>query len=181
LKATATLIGTKGVVQVAAATPTYETNDPFMFFDTPTYTVDGGATAEISKFSIKISNNLDTFFGNAMTPTEIIEKLLTIEVNFTLKFTSATHYKKVYYNAGTAIVDTIASGSFRVQVGYGATDALRSLDLYIKNIKHTGAPVNLSGDASVIMQECVGYAVKPGADNLIDIVVKNSFDTDYDT
>ena len=180
IKCTASLIGTKGVVQVAASTPTYEANDPIMFFDTPTYTVDGGATVEISKFSIKMNNNLDIWYGTTLTPAEIIEKLMTIEVNFTLKFLNATHYKKVYYNAGTTIVDTIADGSFRVQAGYGAADLLRSLDINLKHIKHIGAPVNLSGDATPIMQECVGYAIKPGADNLIDIVVKNSFAADYD-
>jgi len=180
IKCTASLIGTKGVVQVAASTPTYEANDPIMFFDTPTYTVDGGGTVEISKFSFKISNNFDIWFGTTITPAEIIEKLLTIEVNFTLKFLNATHYKKVYYNAGTAIVDTIADGSFRVQAGYGALDAIRSLDINLKHIKHIGAPVNLSGEASPIMQECVGYAIKPGADNLLDVVIKNSFAADYD-
>lgn len=180
LKFSASLVGTKGHVEAAATAPTYESNDPIMFFANPTYTVDGGATVEISKFNIKISNNFDIWYGPSMTPSEIIEKALTIEVAFTLKFLDATHYKKVYYGAGSSIVSTIASGSLRVQAGNaGATDSLRSIDINIKNIKHKGAPVNLAGDASPIMQECVGYAIKPGADELIDIVVKNSFDSDY--
>jgi hypothetical protein len=54
------------------------------------------------------------------------------------------------------------------------------MDLQIKHIKHISAPVNLAGEAGTIMQECVGYAVKVGADNLIDPIIKNSFDTDYD-
>lgn len=180
IKFTANMIGTKGVVQVAASSPTYETNAPVMFFSTPSYKVDGGAVTEISKWSIKISNNFDVFFGSTMTPSEIIEKMLSIEVAFTLKFLSATHYKKVYYGAGTANVDTIADGSLQVKAGYGLLDAERSIDLNIKHIKHIGAPVNLAGTAGVIMQECTGYAYKSGADNLIDAVVKNSHAVDYD-
>jgi len=179
LKFSASLVGTKGHVEAAATAPTYESNNPIMFFDYPTYTLDGGATVEISKFSIKISNNFDLWYGPTMTPSEIIEKLLTVELNFTLKFLDATHYKKVYYGAGTDVVYTIADGSFRVLAQYGALDGIRAVDLYIKHIKHKGAPVNLAGDAGPIMQECVGYGVKVGADNLIDIVVKNSFDSDY--
>ena len=180
VKVTASLKGTKGVVQVAASTPSYETNAPFFFFDTPTYTIDGGATAVISKYSMKISNNIDEWFGSAITPTEIIEKLLTIELSFTVKFETVAHYKKVYYGAGVDIVNTIADGSFRAQMTYGAGATLRSLDLYIKHIKHIRAPVNLDGSAATIMQDCEGYAVKVGADNLIDVEVKNTFAADYD-
>lgn len=180
LKMTANIIGTLGVVQPATDTPTYETNAPIMFFNTPVYKVDGGTTVEISKFSIKISNNFDVWYGTTMSPAEIIEKLLTIDVAFTLKFLDATHYKKVYYGAGTANVGSFADGSFQVKAGYGATDAERSIDLNVKHIKHMGAPVNLAGSAAPIFQECTGYAVKVGADNLIDAVIKNSFAADYD-
>lgn len=181
VKFTANIIGTLGTVEAGATAVTYEANNPIMFFDTPSYKIDGGASVEISKWSIKISNNFDVWFGVSMSPAEIIEKLLTIDVAFTLKFLDATHYKKVYYGAGTANVGTYATGSLQVKAGYGAAATLREFDINIKHIKHTGAPVNLAGSASPIFQECVGYAYKSGADNLIDPVIKNSFDVDYDT
>jgi hypothetical protein len=179
LKMTANIIGTLGAIHAASA-PSYETNVPIMFFNAPSYKVDGGATVEISKFSIKISNNFDVWFGTTMSPAEIIEKLLTVDVSFTLKFLNATHYKKVYYGAGTANVGTYATGSLQVKAGYGATDAERSIDIEVPNIIHTGAPVNLAGSAAPIFQECVGYGVKVGAAELITAIVKNNFAADYD-
>jgi len=183
LKCTASIIGTKGVKQAAADTPTYEDNDPLMYFDTPIFTTDIGVTVEISKFSIKMSNNFDVWFGPGMTPKEMIEKLFTIDVNYTLKFLTSADYVKVYYGAagGLTITDTIADGSFQASFEYGLLDLKRSLDINIKHLKRNPAPVNLDGAAAPIFQECVGYAVKVGADNLTDIVVKNSYDTDYDT
>ena len=180
IKFTANIIGTKGVKQVAADTPTYEANAPIMFFDTPVYKVDGGTTVEISKWNIKISNNFDVWFGTTITPAEIIEKMLTVDVSFTLKFLNSTHYAKVYYGAGTAIANSFATGSFQVKAGYGAALLERSLDIELKKIIHTGAPVNLSGSAAPIFQECTGYAVKDGANELITAIVKNTFAADYD-
>jgi len=180
-KVTATLMGTKGALLTMPGTPTYEDNDPIMFFDTPVYTHDGVPTTEISKFSIKLSNNLDEWYGTTMTRAAIIAKLLTVEVAFTLKFENATHYKAVYYGGGTAVVDTLDDGNLTVKAGYGAGATERSMQIECKNIKHIGAAVHLAGEAAPIFQECVGYARKVTTDNIIDAVIKGTYSRDYDT
>lgn len=181
IKMTASIQGTKGVKKVAADVPTYEVNDPLMYFDAPVFTLVGGVTVELAKYSIKINQNTDLWYGPTMTPATMINKLLTIDVNFTLKFIDATEYARVYYGGATAIVDVIADGSFHALHTYGAADLMRTLDINIKHLKTMSAPVHLAGEAGAIFQEVVAYGVKIGADNLCDIIVKNSFDTDYDT
>lgn len=181
LKLTASIMGTKGVKQAAATAVTLEANQPLMYFNGAVYTLDGGAvTANISKFKIDIKQNIDWWFGATITPSEILNKLLTVDLNFTLKFENAAQYAKVYYGAGLDIVNVFADGSFKLHNEYGLLDAKRSLEMEVKHVKHLTAPVQISGEANPIYQECVAYGVKVGADALVSAIVENTFAADYD-
>ena len=173
-------MGIEAAVQATAASPSYESDDPFVFYQ-GTFTVDSGATTYITEFDISINNNIP---GDIQTTDFVRDDMLAlgleITVDFKLKLTDATQYKAIHYGGATAPVEALDEGDFTVALAYGAGVAERGLTIAIPKLYYTAAELPRGADPDVMYLSCHGKAVE-GASSIITATVKNDVATDYDT
>lgn len=166
-------------IQESAATDTYETDEPFMFYD-GTYTLDSGATTVITAFTITINNNLEVIQTTSYKPDNILEGPFDVKVTMTLKFAASdTLYPKVYFGASTALTDALATGDFTVDLNYGSGTSARELKFALPQLVHTTITgKNLDPATKAVYLNLSSTAVKGGSE-IITVTAKNSETGDY--
>ena len=165
-------------IQTASATATYETNEPFMFYD-GTYTLDSGAITTISAFTITINNNLETIFTTSYKPNNFMEGAFDIEVAMTLKFeASETMYAAVLYGAGTALTDALDTGNFTVNLDYGTGATERKLQFAIPNLTHRSITKHLDPNTKAVYLNMISKPTK-SASEIITVTAINTSGGDY--
>ena len=173
-------LGIQAVKQAAASSPSYESNDPFRFYE-GTFTVDSSATTYITKFDITINNNVA---GDIQTVEvhrdDMVALSREITVDFTLKLTDATQYAAIMYGGSTAVSDDLDEGDFTIDLNYGTGATARQFKIEIPKLYYIAAEMPRGADPEVIYLSCSGRAVK-GASNIITCVVQNDASTDYDS
>jgi len=165
-------------IQGSASTAFYQTDEPFMFFD-GTYTLDDGSITTISAFTITINNNLETIQTTSYKPNNLMEGPFDVEVTMTLKFeASETLYAKVNFGSATALVDTLASGNFTVDLNYGSGASARELRFEVPALKHLSIVKHLDPQTKAVYVNLRSKAVK-GASEIITVIAKNSISEDW--
>ena len=165
-------------IKGSAATPTYQTDKPFMFHN-GIYTLDSGAITTISAFTITINNNLKQEFTTSYLPDTLMEGEFDIEVNMTLKFeASETLYAKVLFGSATALVDTLADGDFTVNLTYGSGTAERRLQFAIPALKHLDIEKHLDPVTKAVYLTLRSKPVK-SASEIITVTGVNTISTDW--
>ncbi len=167
----------------AAQTPSYST-DGLLKFLHGTFTVFGGASTEITDFTLTITNNLEAIQTNAITYQQLVELNLDVGLDFTIKTTQEDEYRKVYYGAsdGTIASDSMEASQVVLTFNNGlATTEEREIIITIAELSYTAMPLtNLNADNEVIFGAATGIATNDGSNPLIQADVKNNDAAAYD-
>ncbi|MHB1334521.1 MAG: phage tail tube protein [Candidatus Humimicrobiaceae bacterium] len=169
-------LGTDATIE-SAATATYETEVPFMFYN-GVYTLDGGAITNIPSFTITINNNLEDIFTTDYKRNDMLEGKFTIDAAFRLKMESDTQFLAAYYGGSTALVNTIDDGSLIIDLSYGTSTALRGLKIELPALKHITVKKNLDPEPKAVYIDITSKAIK-SAGEIITVTAKNSVTTAY--
>lgn len=169
-------MGTDSSIE-SAATPSYETNDPFMFYQ-GTYTLDGGAVTTVNSFSIVISRNLEEVFTTGYIRNDFVETLFNIDVSLRLKFEDDTLYKNILYGGGTSPSNVLDDGSLVIDLTYGSGADLKEFKIELPQLKHLSAAKHLDPDSKAVYLDVSSRAVK-GASEIITVTVKNEISGAY--
>jgi len=178
--ATVDFLGIEATKEASASSPSYESNDPFRFYE-GTFTVDSSATTYITKFDITISNGVA---GDIQTVEvhrdDMVALAREITVEFVLKLTDADLYTDIMYGGGSAVSDDLHEGDITIDLSYGTGSGERELKIEIPKLYYVAAELPRGAEPEVIYLSCSARAVK-GASDIITVTVKNDEDADYDS
>jgi hypothetical protein len=163
------------------ASPTYETDDPFTFWEA-TFNVDSTAvTAKITKFEITIARKV---FDDIRTGSPLRDTTAQIDREVTLSFTMYMFDKDMFRKvltgttSGTAIPDDVVTGDFDVTLTRSAN---REIKLEIPELVYTAAkPSDLDDDSKPLALEITAEATNDGTNPLITATCKNGNAVAYD-
>lgn len=173
-------LGIQAVKEAAAATPSYESDDPFVFYQ-GTYNVDSGATTLITEFDITINNGVA---GDIQTVEVHRDDMVALGrevlIDFKLKLADATRYANIHYGGGTAVSDDLYEGDLTIALAYGSGADERGLTIEIPKFYYSASEIPRGAEPEVIYHSCHGKAHK-GASDIATITLKNDVSTDYDS
>lgn len=157
LMVTVEYLGISEDASVSAATASYETDSPWVFYQ-GTYTKDGsGVSAYVTRFALTLVNVFDeNYFSNAVTRQDIplVGRTAELEAEIVME-DSAAIYKDTYLGGGTAAGKAMDTGSFAISLTYGSGAAARTLSLTVNSLYYTEAPLELADN-----EEVHKYAIK---------------------
>lgn len=161
-----------------AASPSYETNEPFMFFDTGSYILDSGAVTTVNSFTITVNRNLERIKTNSYKWDDILETAFDIEVALRLKYEDNAQYKAILFGGATALTDVLDDGSLAIDLTYGAGADLKQFKIEIPALKHLDAEKHLDPDPKAVYLDMRSKAVK-SASEIITATCQNAVATAY--
>ncbi len=150
--------------EASALTPTRETSQPH-FYPGGSYVIDGAGNSKITKFKSTVERGLDTDIRTtSLFREDVVALNFDSNLEFTLKYESATMYDKVHYLQGTTISPNamgLATGSFKAYTEFGAGTTLRFFELNHPLIVYTGFRVNkLDPDGKTMYADVTAMGVK---------------------
>lgn len=167
----------------AAATPSYLTDDILKFLH-GTFNVFGGATVEMTEFTLTITRNLEATQTNSLTYQQLEGLGLDIGLDFTLKVTQDDEFRKVYFGgaSGTEPDEALEASQVTLTFNNGAAGAdEREVVITIPELSYLAAPItDLNADPEVNFYACSGIATKAAGSDLISADVKSNDSAEYD-
>ena len=162
-----------------ALVPTYITEEPLLYQHSPTYVLDGTADSDITEFRITQGLGVEELQSQAVSLDEIVVQNRTTDVEITRRYEDATLWKKINMGAAVSPTTSVATGSFRGGVAYGAGAALRQIDVYANLLSYRGLTLSeLDPDGKTVMETISGKALK-GATHAFFAIVKNGHASAY--
>lgn len=178
-KFTFPFIGINHGASIGSFTPTYASEDPFLFHSSPTYVVDGTGDSSVNSFKIDLGYSLEELQGQAVTLDDIAVQALDGTIEFTRRFVDTTLWKKIHMGAGIVPTTSVATGSFRAGALYGSGASLRSLDFYLNLLAYKDFDFGeLDPDGKTVI-ETVQADVLKGATHSLIAVLKNAHASAY--
>jgi hypothetical protein len=183
VQASAEFMGLNVDSSVAAASPSYSTEDLLKFLH-GTFNVLGGASDEVTSFTLTINNNIEAIQTNKLTYQQLVELNLDVSLDLTIKATSVAEYRKAYYGgaAGTAPNEALEESQVVLTFNNGLVGANeREVQVTIPLLAYTAIPLtNLNADAEVVYYEATGVAKKASGSPLITVEVTSGDAAAYD-
>lgn len=163
----------------AALTPTYYVEEPFVYHYSPTYVIDGAADTTITSIRIDEGLSLEELQAQQVTLDEIIVQNRTFDIEITRRHEDPTLWKKVNTGAGISPTTSVATGSLRAGVAYGAAANLRQLDFFGPLISYRGLTFSeLDPDGKTVYETIAARALK-GATHTVFAQLKNAHASVY--
>jgi hypothetical protein len=160
------------------ATASYETDEPFMFFD-GTFTIDSVANTNIKAFTITINRNLEEIQTTTFKRNDLVEMAFSVDLSYSLVFqASDAQYAAILYGGGTTSVDTLDDGDFTALFAYGAGSSARQFKITLPALKNISAVKHLDPATKAVSLDISAKAIKSGA-AIITAECKNSVATAY--
>jgi len=164
---------------MAAFVPTYHDEAPFIYYNTPTYVIDGTADSDVLGYKIDIGYGLEELQSQAVTLDEIVVQNLDVTLEIRRRFEDATLWKKIAMGAAVSPTYSVATGSFRAAQVYGAAAALRALDISLPLLAYKSHDIGeLDPDGKTIVETIQADALKGATHNLI-ATLKNAHASAY--
>ncbi|MFS8639594.1 MAG: hypothetical protein LOD90_02060 [Symbiobacteriaceae bacterium] len=168
--------------EVTASTESYETDDPFMFWQ-GTYTLDGAdISGVITQFELTVQN----IFDDGDQAADIVRADIPLihrdlEGTVTVKFEDASWFKRAYYGgpSGTAPSPEVYKGGIHISQTYGSGAGLRSLDIDIPSVGLISSVVELDPSSTDSQEYQISFGGLKGADDFITVTVTNGKPTAY--
>lgn len=180
-KFTYPFIGINLGASMAALTPTYYGDDPWLYHSSPSYIVDGVADPHITEFHITAAYGVDESQTQSVLLDDIPVLNRDLNLTFTRRFEDPNLWQKVYFGASGNVIPTtaIATGSFRGAVSYGAGATLRTLDVNANLISYrTNTISGLDPDGKTVYQQVTAKILK-GATYALFVKLANAHASAY--
>lgn len=172
--------GLTGSLVTTAATPSYETGNPFSFYN-GIYHVNAPTTSnfDIKSFSIKITAvNDEEIQTVALTRQDIINHRFNVEVTLGLDYTSYVMFAKANYGAGTSPTATYSDGSFTVSLKTNAgTTSEERLQIAVPKVRLKPHIIGLNPEPNTLEQPLSGMGFKQATTELVTVTCYNQIAT----
>ncbi len=163
----------------AALTPTYASEEPFLFQHSPTYVLDGAGDTTLQSFKVEAGYGLEELQAQKVTLDEIVVQNRDINVEITRRYEDATKWKAINMGGGVAATTSVATGALRADQLYGAAGTLRSLSLETRLLSYRGLQLSeLDPDGKTVIETLSAKALK-GATHSLFGVLKNAHASAY--
>jgi len=163
----------------AALTPTYASEEPFLFQHSPTYVLDGSGDTTLQSFKIEAGYGIEELQAQRVTLDEIVVQNRDINVEITRRYEDATKWKAINMGGGVAATTSVATGALRADQLYGSGAGLRSLSLETRLLSYRGLQLSeLDPDGKTVIETLSAKALK-GATHALFGVIKNAHASAY--
>jgi Phage tail tube protein len=151
----------------AALTPTYYSEEPFMYFHAPTITLDGTLDTTVSQITFTKVVNLEELQAQAISLDEIVPQTRDIDVEVVRRYENSTLWKKVYFSGGVTPSWSVATGSIRGMWRYpGAPTPMFDIQAPLVTWR-TAALTGLDPDGKTVYETLTGRALQGATHSLI--------------
>lgn len=180
VKITAPFIGLTQNASSAGIAPTYIQEAPFLYYNTPSYQIDGAADTTIESWEVDGKWNIEELLAQAVTLDEAVVQNRDIDFTAVRRFEDDVLWHKIYTGAGGVPTTSVATGSFRGIVNYGAAGVgFRQLDVSLPLLSYRGAALTeIDPDGKTIRQTITAKALK-GATAALIIKLSNGHASAY--
>lgn len=162
LKVTAPFTGITHSASSTGFTPTYIAEPPFLYYNTPSYQIDGAGDSTIESWTFDLKYDIEELIAQQVTLDEAVVQSRDLDVSFTRRIEDRVLYSKIFLGAGGTPTQSVATGTFRGFVTNGqAGAALRTLDVFAPLISYRdGALSEFDPDGKTIRQTVTAQALK---------------------
>jgi len=171
--------GLTAAIRTTVATDTYETGNPFSFYN-GVYNVNAATTSnlDIKSFSIKLTAKNDEGIQTVdLTRREIINHEFDVDVTIGLQYTDLTIYKKANYGAGATHTADYSEGSVYINLNYGSGVSRRRLKLDIPKVHLKPHAIQNDPAVKTMEQPYSGIAFKLPTTELVTVTCWNAITT----
>jgi hypothetical protein len=163
--------GITGALRTTASTPSYETVDPFSFYNgvylinTPTTT-----NFDVKSFSIAMNAvNDEEIQTVAITRQDIINHRFNIEVTLGLNYVDYTMWKKANYGNTASPTSTYSDGSLDLKLATGSGTTEKRLQFDIPKLRLKPHIVSMNAEPNTLEQPLTGMAYKQATTDLVTV------------
>jgi hypothetical protein len=161
LKVTAPFIGITQNASSAGFAPTYISEAPFLYYNTPSYQLDGTADTTIESWKVDLKYGVEELSAQSVQLDEAVVQNRDIDFELVRRIEDRVLWGKIYTGAGGVPTQSVATGSFRGIVTYGAGAAARTLDVFLPLLSYRGGELTeLDPDGKTIRQTVTAQALK---------------------
>lgn len=179
VKLTFPFVAIKHGASYADLTPTYYTEQPFLFHHSPTYVLDGSGDAKLMGFKLEFGLGIEELQTQAVSLDDIVVQNRDGSVEITRQYVDATNWKKINMGAGVAATTSVATGSLRADQTYDTGASARRLRTEVPLIAYSGLTVaELDPDGKTVLETIQGKALK-GATSAVIFYVDNGHASAY--
>lgn len=166
--------------EVTPSAESYETDDPFLFWQ-GTYQLDGvDLAATITEFELTLTNVFDDSDQAAdIVRADIPLIQRTIEGSVTVKFEDASWWKKVFYGGGAAPAKDVYRGALHVAQSYGSAASARGLAIDVPTVGLIRSVVELDPGSTDSQEVQINFAGLKGAGEFVTVAVTNGVQAAY--
>jgi len=171
--------GLSGAIRTTVSTDTYETENPFSFYN-GVYMVNASTTTnfDIASFNIKITAKNDEALQTVdLTRRDIINHEVQVDVTIGLKYTDLTMYKKANYGGGSAVTSDFSDGSVYLNMNYGSGASRRKFQMQIPKVHVKPHAIQLDPKVKTMEQPYSGIGFKLPTTDLVTVTCWNSLTT----
>ena len=165
LKITAGILGLRQNASSAGMAPTFLSGDPFMYYNTPSYQLDGAADSTIESWKVDLKLGIEELLAQDVQLDEAVVQNRDVDFELVTRAENRTLYGKVYTGAGGVPTQSVATGSFRGIVVQGTS---RIFDVSLPLLSYRGAPLSeLDPDGKTVRQTVTAQALKGATASLV--------------
>jgi len=160
-------------------TPTYESGNPFSFYN-GVYMVNATSTTnfDIKSFNISLrAINDEENQTTAITRQDIINHRFEAEVTIGINYTDYQLYAKANYNASTTPSPDFSDGSLTVNLSTGSGTSQRRLQLTIPKVRLQPINIPLNAEVATLEMTMAGMGFKLASTDLVTVLCYNTVAT----
>jgi hypothetical protein len=170
------------LVHAASAAPLTATNygeAPILFYNAPSYLIDGTADTTISAFKLDLALGTDELQAQSVGLDDILIMNRDANLEITRRFEDPTLWKKINFGGGIVATQSVATGSFEAIALYGSGASERKLRIVTPLISYRGDTLpQLDPDGKTVI-ETISAKVLKGATAAVIFQVENAHASAY--
>ena len=164
--------GLSSILTTSTSTDTYESGNPFSFYN-GTYTINGSGSTDIKSFNIAIrAINDEENQTTAITRNDIINHRFECEVTLGINYTDYQLMAKANYAAGTSMGADFSDGAAIIKLWTGTGTSERQLQFTIPKVRLQPINLPLNAEVATLEQTMAGMAFKQDTTALVTIESK---------
>lgn len=178
-KVTIPFLGIKHGASFAALTPTYESEEPFLFHHSPTYVLDGAGDTKVTKFTMSLGLGIEEVQTQAVTLEDIAVQNRDVNWEIMRQYVSTQMWSKINMGAIVSPTTSVATGDFRAEARYDSGLTLKSVELQSDLISYrSDSLTELDPDGKTVYETIAGKALK-GATHVLFARITNAHASAY--
>lgn len=178
-KWTLPFVGITHGASFAALTPSYASEEPFVYHYSPTFVLFGAGDDKIMSYTIERGLGIDELQAQKVTLDDIAVMNADTDAEFTRRYVDATIWKTIYMGGGIAPTTSVATSSFRTDHRYGSGAALRNIEHQLPLLSFRADVLSeLDPDGQTVIDTISAKALK-GATHTMFTQIRNAHASVY--